>query len=130
MALSYEDISPDLRKVAEQNREQKIVQLRHQVRVGEGMQALTLSDPNWQIFVSHITALKAPHESHLKAVEARLLDRKFLDDKEYGQLKLEQIECKTRVDDFNLMLNLAEALVKQGQKAMEELTGVAKPTWD
>src|SRR3990167_731060 len=120
MSAQLEDILPYLKKKQEQAELKAVDQLRHQAGVGVVMSELQ-AEPRWGIYANHVQAIKEQWEEKSNAARGRLNGPYFLDEKEYGQLKLDQARAEGMAKGIALALSMATTLIQRGETAMAAL---------
>ena len=94
--------------------------LRLAASLGQAMSEVT-ADPRWKVYADHLEALRQRKEVLLKVARDRLNGQEFLEQKEYGQLKLDIAENFGYVSAMRDVLRVITELVEQGQAAVAEL---------
>ena len=120
MPIDLEDYAPRLQARAAEQKEEKIFQLQSQHRVGLQMRELML-DERWASYVKHIESLVNAANHNFELGKTLLDGPKFLTPEQYGQQKLDIERHRAKKDAYCFVLNLAQMLVNQGEKAAEEL---------
>ena len=116
MAYGLEDLAPHIKKLEKDQQVKVLDHMRLVQGVGSVMSELQ-ADPKWAVYGNHLEEIKRRYKDQQAGAERLLLDGKFMNNEEYGRVKLQQAECKGTVKGIEIALSIAKDLIENGEKA-------------
>ena len=126
MGMQREDVADHLGMIAANQKALRLVQAKDQQKVAFAMSQLQ-ADPNWAIYGNRLQPFKDRADAVVKQAETILIDpNRFPDQKECAEIKIRLARAKGMSEGIDLALNMAQALIEQGEAAMKVIEEAAK----